>query len=167
MTDYSPEFYEDKDGTEPVLDWLRGLPGYKRRAATAAIEHVLARQGHGVCRNGWGKWVPGVEGSIFELRIRQDYGTILRNAQVAIPDEVAQDAEERHSDILLRIFCHAHGNKVVLLLAGYDKGVGPSSKRQNKEAKLAEKRLAEWKRRRAAEAKAAKRGGTVSRQRKS
>jgi hypothetical protein len=50
MADYTPEFFEDDDGSEPVLDWLRKLPGYKRRAATAAIEHILARQGAGVCR---------------------------------------------------------------------------------------------------------------------
>ena len=73
MTGYRPEFYEDENGTEPVLDRLRSLASYKRRAATAAIEHILGRQGAGVCRTGWGKWVKGVEGGIFELRVRAGY----------------------------------------------------------------------------------------------
>jgi putative component of toxin-antitoxin plasmid stabilization module len=166
MADYTPEFFEDDDGSEPVLDWLRKLSGYKRRAATAAIEHILARQGAGVCRSGWGKWVQGVDG-VFELRIRQDYGTILRNAGLPIPDDEADEAAERHPDILLRIFCHAHGNRMVLLLAGYDKGKEPQDRRQTKEAKLAEKRLKRWRQRQAAAAKRAKRTGGRSRKRKS
>jgi len=166
MADYTPEFFEDDDGSEPVLDWLRKLPGYKRRAATAAIEHILARQGAGVCRSGWGKWVQGVNG-VFELRIRQDYGTILRNAGLPIPEDEADEAAERHPDILLRIFCHAHGNRLVLLLAGYDKGKEPQDRRQIKEAKLAEKRLKRWGQRQAAAAKRAKRAGGRSRKRKS
>jgi len=50
-----------------------------------------------------------------------------------------------HRDILLRVFCHAHGKKVVLLLAAYDKGREPSAKRQNTETKRAKQRLARWK----------------------
>ena len=127
MADYTPEFYEDDDGSEPVLDWLRGLPAYKRRAAVAAIEHILARHGAGVCGTSWGKWVQGVKGSIFELRVRQDYGAVLRDAGVPPPEVSADAARESHSDILLRVFCHVHGEKVVLLLAGYDKGKDPSA----------------------------------------
>jgi hypothetical protein len=157
MTEYTPEFYEADDGSEPVLDWLRGLPAYKRRAALAAIEHVLGRQGVGVCRSGWGKWVKGVDGSIFELRIRQDYGTILRDAGLPILPGLSEAAAQHHGDILLRIFCHAYGKKVVLLLAGYDKGEHPSPRRQSKEAKVAEKRLKHWQRRQTVAAKHAKR----------
>lgn len=166
MTGYTPEFYEDENGAEPVLDWLRSLASYKRRAATAAIEHILGRQGAGVCRTGWGKWVKGVDGGIFELRVRQDFGTILRNAGVAIPPEMADAAEERHPDVLLRIFCHAYGNKLVLLLAGYDKGENDNPRRQTAEAKLAEKRLSAWRRRRATVTKRSRRGGNSSRARK-
>lgn len=46
--------------------------------------------------------------------------------------------------MLLRVFCHAHGRRIVLLLAGYDKGEDPSPKRQNTEIKLATKRLQRW-----------------------
>lgn len=138
--EFELEFYEDETGTAPVMDWLRKLAPYKRRAATAALEHVLARQGHGVCRSGWGKWVRGVDG-IFELRIRNDYGTILRNAGLPVPMAEAEHAEQSHGDVLLRIFCHAYGKKVVLLLAGYDKGENPNPRHQTQQARRAEKRL--------------------------
>lgn len=55
--------------------------------------------------------------------------------------------------ILLRLFIHFHGNKVILLLRGYDKGGNDSPRQQNKEIKEARKRLAHWK---AAEAKRGK-----------
>jgi hypothetical protein len=51
---------------------------------------------------------------------------------------------------LLRLFVHFHGNKVVLLLHGYDKGGNDSPRQQNKEIQEARKRLAAW---RASEAK--------------
>lgn len=52
------------------------------------------------------------------------------------------------SPILLRVYCHAYGDKIVLLLAGYDKGADPSKKHENKEIQLARKRLTEFKLRR-------------------
>ena len=42
---------------------------------------------------------------------------------------------------------HAFGNKIVLLLAGYDKLARPSKKRESKEIELARTRLAEFRRR--------------------
>lgn len=41
-------------------------------------------------------------------------------------------------------FCHAYGDKVVLLLNGYDKGEDPSGRRQQREIRLARKRLEEF-----------------------
>lgn len=54
------------------------------------------------------------------------------------------DDEPDQGPILLRVFCHAYGDKVVLLLARYDKGDDPSNKRENTEIELARKRLAEF-----------------------
>jgi hypothetical protein len=87
-----------------------------------------------------GKWVGGAQG-IFEFRVRHDSATILRERGLPVPEEL----EETHTDILLRVFCHAYGKKVVLLLAGYDKGKEPSDKRQNAEIKRAKQRLTRWK----------------------
>jgi phage-related protein len=44
-------------------------------------------------------------------------------------------------DILLRVFCAARGDKIVLLLHGYDKGKDPSDKRQQTEIAEAKRRL--------------------------
>jgi hypothetical protein len=101
---------------------------------------VLAYEGIEVCRSSWGKWVQGAPG-IFEFRVRHDAASILRQRGLPVPKEL----KEGSSEILLRVFCHAHGKKVVLLLAGYDKGKEPSSKRQNTEIKRAKQRLTRWK----------------------
>jgi len=87
-----------------------------------------------------GRWVQGTPG-IFELRVRHDATTILRQRGLPVPKEM----KEGSGEILLRVFCHAHGKKVVMLLAGYDKGKEPSIKRQNAEIKRAKQRLTRWK----------------------
>ena len=146
------EFYEE-NGREPVLDFLRGLDQIKEQALAAALSNVLAYEGIGVCASSWGKWVQGAPG-IFEFRIRHDAATVLRQRGLSIPKEL----EEGSDEILLRVFCHAHGTKVILLLAGYDKGKEPSSKRQSSEIKRAKQRLANWKSRQRLRDKQARRG---------
>ncbi len=47
------------------------------------------------------------------------------------------------------MFCLAYGDKVILLLAGYDKLAHPSKSRQNAEIQLARRRLRAWKLRQA------------------
>jgi len=132
------EFFEEK-GREPVLEFLRGLDELKEQALAAALSNVLAYEGIGVCGSSWGKWIPGAPG-IFEFRVRHDAATILRERGLPVPEDI-----ERGSNILLRVFCHAHGNKLVLLLAAYDKGKEPSAKRQNTEIARAKQRLTFWK----------------------
>jgi hypothetical protein len=132
------EFYEEK-GREPVLEFLRGLDELKEQALAAALSNVLAYEGIGVCGSSWGKWIPGAPG-IFEFRVRHDAATILRERGLPVPEHI-----ERGSNILLRVFCHAHGSKIVLLLAAYDKGKEPSAKRQNTEISRAKQRLTLWK----------------------
>jgi hypothetical protein len=73
--------------------------------------------------------------------VRHDAATILHERGLPVPEH----PREAHTAILLRVFCHAHGKKVVLLLAGYDKGKEPSAKRQNAEIKRAKQRLTRWK----------------------
>jgi hypothetical protein len=133
------EFYEEA-GREPVLDFLRGLDEFKEQALAAALRNVLAYEGMGVCGSSWGKWVQGAPG-IFEFRVRHDAATILRERGLPVPEQL----EQTHTGILLRVFCHAHGKKVILLLAGYDKGNEPSARRQNAEIKRAKARLTRWK----------------------
>jgi len=59
------------------------------------------------------------------------------------PPDVAAPREK----VLLRVFVHFYGDKVVLLLGGYDKGKDPKEKRQQREIARARKLLAQFKER--------------------
>ena len=101
-------------------------------ALLSALEHVLSHRGVGVCGTEWGKQLGG---GLFEFRIRHTAAEITRMHGQDV--EGAKPAEK----VLLRVFCHAYGAKVVLLLNGYDKGADPSERRQRREIALARKRL--------------------------
>ncbi|WP_419552514.1 hypothetical protein [Candidatus Poriferisodalis sp.] len=49
--------------------------------------------------------------------------------------------------MLLRVFIHFHGEKIVLLLGGFDKGRFPKAKRQQREINNARKLLTQFKER--------------------
>lgn len=49
--------------------------------------------------------------------------------------------------VLLRVFVHFYGDKVILLLGGYDKGVDPKERRQQPEIAEARRLLAQFKER--------------------
>jgi hypothetical protein len=130
---YEIEFYEDEHGDAPVRRWLREeltLP--KRQALGYAMQMVLQELGVAVCGTEYGKQLAG---GLFEFRLRSD----LRN-------RVRPGEEAGH--FLFRVFCHAHGDRLILLLAAYDKGEDPSRRRQNAEIALARSRLRDWQRRR-------------------
>lgn len=134
---YELEFYADEHGDQPVRRWLLGeLSPRKRRALGTAMNRVLQRLGIGVCGTEFGKQLGG---GLFEFRLRGG------NLAGVAPPAGVPDASE--SKMLLRVFCHAHGDRVVLLLAGYDKGEHPSSKRQAAEIAFARKRLKDWEKR--------------------
>ncbi|MCY4620460.1 MAG: hypothetical protein OXD34_01295 [bacterium] len=48
--------------------------------------------------------------------------------------------------VLLRVFVHFYGDRIVLLLGGYDKGRYPQKKRQQREIARARKSLRQFKR---------------------
>ncbi len=128
MDRYELEFYEDERGDRPVLRWIREeLTPTQRRELGQAMREQLQERGVGVCASEYGKQLGR---GLFEFRLRRS----------------AELAGER---ILLRVFCHAYGHKVVLLLGGYDKGADVSARRQDDEISLARRRLADWHRRRA------------------
>jgi hypothetical protein len=56
-------------------------------------------------------------------------------------------AEDWLRAVLDQARCRAYGDRIVLLLGGYDKGADPSAKRQHQEIATARKRLAHFKRR--------------------
>ena len=136
---YRLEFYEDENGDQPVLRWLRKeLTPTQRRAIGVAMNEILQAEGIGVCRTAYGKQLGG---GLFEFRLRHDAAEILRSLGRPARDQATSER------ILLRVFCHAYGGRIILLLGGYDKGADPSSKRQQKEIAIARKRLADFQRR--------------------
>jgi putative component of toxin-antitoxin plasmid stabilization module len=130
------EFFADDDGRQPAREWLQSLDSELRAAAIAAIETHLTEMGLDVCKTEHGKQLGK---GLFEFRIRHDERTIRRKA--------GEDVEKRRSSttILLRVFCHAYGDRIVLLLGGYDKAAAPSPRRQSREIVAARKRLRSFK----------------------
>jgi hypothetical protein len=150
--EFTIEFFEDDDGGSPVEEWMESdLSDVELAALLAGLQHVLSHRGIDVCRSEWGKQLG--EG-LFEFRIRHTAAEIER--MFANATGAAQGKKER---VLLRVFCHAYGAKIVLLLNGYDKGGDTSAKRQQREIALARKRLDEFKARQARERKKQRRGG--------
>lgn len=116
-----------------VLDWLRNLSLTKKQVLGSAMREVLQQLGIGVCGTEFGKQLGH---GLFEFRVRQMAGAVqnVKGAKKLPPER-----------ILMRVFCHAYGDHLVLLLGGYDKGEDPSAKRQNKEIENARTRLRGWK----------------------
>ena len=131
---WTVEFFEDDTGRQPAREWLQSLGSDKRAAAIAAIEVYLEDFGLDVCETEHGKHLGT---GLFEFRIRHDE-TIIRG-------KAGQISGGKRSEVLLRIFCHAHGQKIVLLLGGYDKGVASSKRRQDREIEIARGRLRSFK----------------------
>ena len=101
-----------------------------------AIGHVLAVEGVGICESEWGK---ALGAGLYEFRVRRSLAAILHSAGIA-------DAGLARRPVLVRVFCAFSGNKVVLLLGGYDKLRDPSVKRQQREIAAARATLSTWKR---------------------
>jgi hypothetical protein len=140
------EFFEDDAGRQPAREWLQSLDSLKRASAIAAIEVVFTELGLDVCATEYGKQLGS---GLFEFRIRHD--------EAAIRGKVGGEGER--GEVLLRIFCHAYGARIVLLLGGYDKGVAPSRRRQEREIETARKRLRSFKLRQSPRRAGARRRG--------
>ena len=133
------EVYETEDGRQPFIAWIEKLPETKFVSLDAALRLVLAERGLDLVRTEWLK--PLGEG-LHEFRIRHDGVEIRRMFGSEEPC-----GDRRRERILLRVFVHFHGSRVVLLLGGYDKGKDPSERRQQREIGQARKYLADWRRR--------------------
>jgi hypothetical protein len=150
---FTIEFFGDDDGHSPVEAWMDSdLTDMELAALLAGLEHVLRHRGIDVCRTEWGKQLG--EG-LFEFRIRHTAAEVER----MFADASSRRPERKHEKVLLRVFCHAYGAKIVLLLNGYDKAGDPSDKRQQREIVLARRRLAQFKERQARERKKQRRAG--------
>jgi len=154
---YAIEFFEEDDGRKPVLGWIKEeLSRTKRQAIGAAMQHVLQVYGIDVCGTEWGKQLGD---GLFEFRVR------LSGSEVINKEWGTEATVDESESVLLRVFCHAFGDKLVLLLGGYDKGEGPSRKAQDKQIEIARARLKLHKQRQQEARKAARK--TSGRERRS
>jgi hypothetical protein len=95
---------------------------------------------------------------LFEFRIRHDAAEID-----AILQASPRGRAKRGEEVLLRVFCHAYGRRVILLLGGYDKGRDPSDRRQQAEIEKARARLTDFRARHSSARRAGKKTGRSSR----
>jgi len=124
---YEIEFYADDAGEMPALHWIKeDLSPTKRRALGMAMNEVLQR--HGVQVVGERSWGRQLGQGLFEFRV----------------DRTVKPGDEIAEKIVLRVFCHAYGDRKVLVLHGYDKGKSPASRRQQREIEIARSRLVSW-----------------------
>lgn len=135
---YKVHFYQEDDGRKPARDFMKSLEPVKRRAIGEAIREILERLGPNVVESSYGK---ALGDGLYEFRIDQDAEETLRKA--------GKDAkpEPDEGKILLRVFFHAHGDKLILLLSGYDKAEHDSKSYQNEQIEMARKLLKRWKER--------------------
>src|ERR1051326_3191781 len=91
MSAYTLEFFEDDNGREPVRDWIRNaLSPEDRRTVGAAMREILQEHGVTVCGTRFGRQLGH---GLFEFRLREEH-------------------------LLVRVFCHAYADRVVLLQIG-------------------------------------------------
>jgi hypothetical protein len=135
---YEIEFYVDDLGREPALAFMQSLSPVKRRAIGVVLNEFLCHLGPDVVRTDFGK---SLGGGLYEFRVDQDAEQILHKAG---KDPRPEPAEGK---ILLRVFFHPHGKKLILLLSGYDKGERTSKVHQNAQIEEARRLLSRWKER--------------------
>jgi putative component of toxin-antitoxin plasmid stabilization module len=138
-TPWTPEPFEADDGSVPFESFINDLSDFKFAALDAAIRVVLAERGIDLVTT---EWLKALGQGLHEFRVRHDADEITRmfgheRGEIDAPSE----------KILLRVFVHFHGDKIVLLLCGYDKGKTPKPKRQQREIERARKLLAQFKER--------------------
>lgn len=83
---------------------------------------------HGVQGVGERSWGRHLGKGLFEFRV----------------DRIVKPDDEVAEKIVLRVFCHAHDARKILLLHGYDKARSSSSRRQQRGIEIARSRLASW-----------------------
>ena len=140
MDNWTLEVFEADDGTHPFERFVtRELSAFQRQALDEALRLRLAREGIDLARS---EWLKALGTGLHEFRVRH---TAVEIAEMfsGEPPKVQHPPEA----ILLRVFVHFYGSRIILLVAGYDKGADPSAKRQGREIARARKLLTQFKER--------------------
>ena len=134
---WTPEPFEADDGTVPYERFINDLSDFKFIALDAAIERLLVVRGIDLVRT---EWLKALGEGLHEFRVRHDAEEISRMFGGDPP--AASSPREK---VLLRVFVHFYGEKVILLLGGYDKGHDSKERRQQREIAQARRLLAQFK----------------------
>src|SRR3954471_20781367 len=123
--DYRLELYESADGDSPIERWLtEELDSFAAGALGLAMNRILQVLGTDVVETRFGK---ALGGGLFEFRLDDSIDEILRHLHLRKKRKLAGAPAGR---MLLRVFFHVHGDRVVLLLGGYDKGRSDGKREQ-------------------------------------
>lgn len=136
---WTPEPFEADDGSVPFEKFIEDLSDFKFVALDAAIDRVLSERGIDLART---EWLKPLGDGLHEFRVRHEASEIAR----MFGGDVSEPRSPRGS-VLLRVFVHFYGTKVVLLLSGYDKGADPNPRRQQREIAQARRMLTQFKER--------------------
>ena len=86
------------------------------------------------------QYASSLGGGLYEFRFQDLTEDLLRQ----LGKKARRSLLESPQKVLFRVFFHPHGDKVLLLLGGYDKAKHSSSTYQNAQIQIARKRLADW-----------------------
>lgn len=137
--DWTPEPFEADDGTIPFERFVGNPSDFKFVALDTAIDRMLSVRGIDLIRT---EWLKALGKGLHEFRVRHDADEIARMFGGESPEVDGQP--ER---VLLRVFAHFYGQKIVRLLGGYDKGDDPKKRRQQREISEARRLLGQFKER--------------------
>lgn len=138
--EWTVEVWEDRNGRSPFTKWYEKLDEYDQAVVHTAITKILQPMGMDIAGTEWGK---PLGGGLYEFRIRLALSTLANRGEAEGDKENPPPWKDRK--VLMRIFCTFHGDRIILLFQGYDKGKDPSDKRQQREIKKAKKLLRDWK----------------------
>lgn len=137
-TPWTLEVFGADKGREPFSAFTDQLSDVAFAALDAALGHVLAVRGIDLVGT---EWLKPLGQGLHEFRVRHSGLEIAHMFAGESADHIPRSGES----VLLRVFVHFHGRRIILLLSGYDKGADPSSRRQRREIAAARKHLTAWK----------------------
>jgi hypothetical protein len=112
------------NGQIPYQKFRLSLNPYETELLDLCVEEILARAGINVIGTNWGK---ALGAGLYEFRVHRSLNSLANLLGITLPVDVRGNQSK-----LLRIFFAVEGQKIILLLSGYDKGRDPSRKKQQK-----------------------------------
>ena len=149
---FTIEFYEDAEGNSAVYRWLtEELEEPLAKALGISMKHILQAKGAAVVETRYGK---ALGAGLYEFRLDESLDEVLRKLGLKRKKRL----ETAPANVLLRVFFHVHGDRLILLLGGYNKSERTAKSYQQNQISLARKRLEDWKQRNADARKPLKKG---------